>query len=223
MTTFLLSLLDKYPWLIYVVLVIFSVLLILFIIGVIQGREVSIYPPKIGSKVKKSDQSKNPTYKPSVTQSQQQTQNVNIYQSMTQEQIDEVASRIAEKVIVIRKEVNNQPPKFLYQPSELSDSLKYIYSARHEIERKVRNLVLTYGGEWAGHSMASFDTYLRYAKNGNVISKELHQEISDFYIMYTQPMINFEGVSDEQLLEVQYLATHINKQLDAIHVEPISL
>jgi hypothetical protein len=41
--------------------------------------------------------------------------------------------------------------------------------------------------------------------------------------MYTQPMINFEGVSEEQLQEIQYLAAHINHQLDAIPIGPMEL
>ena len=214
MTTFLISLFDKNPWLLYVLLGFIFLLLALFAFGIFQGREVSIYPPKIGPKIRKSDRS-------SVTQSQQQTQNVNIYQSFTSEQIEEVASRVAEKVVTIRKEVGNQPPRFLYQPPELSYSLEYIYSARHEIERKVRNLVLSHGGGWAGASMAGFNKYLDFARIGGVIPQELYNEIVDFFILYTQPMINFEEVSEEQLQEVQYLAAHINHQLDTIPLEPM--
>ncbi len=129
---------------------------------------------------------------------------------------------MAEKVVIIRREVNNQPPRFLYQPPELSDTLKYIYSARHEIEKKIRSLVLSTGGGWAGCSMAGFDNYLEKARVVNVISQDLHDEITDFIFMYMQPMINYEDVLEEQLQEVQYLVAHINRQLDAIPLGPLA-
>ncbi len=78
MTDFLIFLFDKNPWLLYVLLGFIFILLILLAFGIFQGREVSIYPPKIGPKIKKSVRSNKSPYRASSTQSQQQTQNVNI-------------------------------------------------------------------------------------------------------------------------------------------------
>lgn len=132
-----------------------------------------------------------------------------------------VFRRVAAVAEATRKEGGNKPPRILYQPPELSDTLKYIYSARHEIEKKVRHLVLSHGGGGAGSSMAGFDIYLDNAFRGNIISPELFAEITDFFIMYTQPTINFEETSEELLKEIQYLAAHINHQLDSIASDPM--
>ncbi len=131
---------------------------------------------------------------------------------LNHEQIEEVANRITEKVKNIQAELHNRPPEALYQPPRISDRLIYIYEVWHDIENKIRWLVLSWGGGWAGCSMADFDSYFEKAKMANLMPEGLANEINDFYY-YTRSIINGGDVSDTQFLRIQYLAANINYEL----------
>lgn len=109
--------------------------------------------------------------------------------SLGPEQMDQLSIRVAEKVQEIQREAREKQPGNIYQPPELPEGIRYIYSAQYDIERKVRSLVLSNGGPWMGSSWASFDTYLDYARTGNVIPEGLYTQINDFQF-FTQANLN---------------------------------
>jgi hypothetical protein len=132
--------------------------------------------------------------------------------SLNQEQLDEVISRVSAKVQTIQIKAQYKPPNALYQPPKLSDRLIYIYEVTHDIRNKIHKLVLSWGGGWAGCSMADLDSYLEKATSFNLIPESIANEINDFH-SYTLSIINGDDVSDTQFLRIQYLAANINEQL----------
>ena len=138
---------------------------------------------------------------------------VNITQSLTDRQMDNLAERIAEKVRIIQQEIDYESANALYRPSDLSARVVYIYATRHDIANKIRHVVLKHGA-WAGSSMADFSVFFDLAQSHALIAQELAQDIGQLY-HFTQFLLNANHVSsDEQFLEVQYLAMGINMQLD---------
>jgi hypothetical protein len=101
----------------------------------------------------------------------------------------------------------------LYRPPDLSARVVYIYAARHDIANKIRHVVLKHGA-WPGSSMADFNVFFDLTQSHALIAQELAQDIRQFY-QFTQFLLNANDVSsDEQFLEVQYLALDINRQLE---------
>jgi hypothetical protein len=124
----------------------------------------------------------------------------------------ELVERITERIQDVQTRSQSQTLDALYKPPELSERIIYIFSARHDLEMKIRRLVLLYGGGWAGASMASFDTYFQLAVSNDLISKSVAGEFNDFYY-FTQPMLNSDSVSDSQYLKIQYLAANLEQQI----------
>src|SRR5512135_2135276 len=58
---------------------------------------------------------------------------VNITQSLTDRQMDDLVERVAKKVRVIKQEVDYKSANALYRPPDLSTRIIYIYAARHDI------------------------------------------------------------------------------------------
>jgi hypothetical protein len=123
--------------------------------------------------------------------------------------------RILEKVRDIQENLQSQSVSTLYKPPSLSERLIYLYTVRHDIENKIREIVLSFGGSWMGATMASFDSYFEKALEHKLITEVVASEIYDFYY-YTQPIINSGDVSDSEHLRIQYLAANINHQLDYV-------
>ncbi len=132
--------------------------------------------------------------------------------ALTQEQMEEVINRVVAKVQVILTESQNKSPDDSYQPPKLSDRMIYTYEVRHDIEKRIRWLVLSVGGGWAGCSMAHFDTYFDLATSFKLISENLSNEIKDLY-NYTIFLINSEDVSAIEFLQLQIYAANIDRQL----------
>lgn len=216
MTNLLLDLINQYPWLIYVLLGIVGIILLLVIYILIKGGEVSLFGLKLSRKQGKEEQLPTP-------QHQQQTQTVNVQtesSNLSQEQIKDIARIVSEEVIEYKREVGDESPTAIYPVSKPPERIEYMYSVRYAIERKVRSLVLSNGGPWAGSSMATINTFLDYGVSGKVFSKYIAQDIHDF-LYYTQTLINSGGVSDGQFLEMQYQASKIIMQLDSIPMGPL--
>jgi hypothetical protein len=124
--------------------------------------------------------------------------------------------RIVERTRDIRADVENRPADELYRPPILPDRIAYVYAVRHHIADNVRNIVLNWGGGWAGCSAANFDIYFGLAQTHKLIPNKLAIEINDFYFL-TQPFLNSGNINqDEQFLETQYLAFDIDRQLNSV-------
>jgi hypothetical protein len=192
--------------------IIFLVFLILVLIIVLQKRNIKLPGLEISGS---NSENKNVSIKSQISPNITQNPTLNIYSGATisQEQMVELADMVTRRIKDFRQEVGNQPPSRIYKPSIPPEKINYIYFVRHDIESKIKNIVLGHGGPWAGASMASFDTFLDLAKTHHLISEQLAQGINDFYF-FTQAMLHSEQINDEHFLEIQYLAAKINRELD---------
>ena len=177
--------LIEYP--IILLLIILLIIVLFLIIVVIQGRYVKIWLIEIGEDPKKA----------------------------VARMADEMNKSAKESVENAKQEYKDIPKVQLYQPQKMSESTEYILSTKLDLENKIRRIVLSTGGGWAGSSMAEADTYLEYAINGGHIDKRLEHEIQDFYWII-KPGEFGEEIPDKQLFEIQLLATKIHNQLDDI-------
>jgi len=194
MADFFINLFTQYPWLIYIFITIILAVIFILVLVIVQGREVSIGPFKIG---KREIVSKTPT--------------------LNQSQMDELAKRISESVKEIKVGLENQQPSKVYQPTKLSDRHLYIYSARNDIQIKIARMVAAHDG-WPGISLATFEIFFSLVQEFHLIYDSLAQEIKDFYAL-TGPMLVNDTVYDSEFVQAQYLATNINLQLDQIPLE----
>jgi hypothetical protein len=71
-----------------------------------------------------------------------------------------------------------------------------------------------------GSTLAGFDTYLDYARTGELVPQRLVEDINDYYYI-TQGIINMGSTSDRGFLEIQYLASKIIMELDVIPLGPL--
>ena len=133
---------------------------------------------------------------------------------LTNEQMDAIADRVSERAETARKELKD--PDILFDVPGVSNRITHILKLRHEVEKKVKDIVLAWGGAWAGHSMAPFDTYYEHLTRLNLAPPKLIQEISDF-MFFSQAIIN-EGLgpTDEVYLQVQYAASQLVRELSII-------
>jgi hypothetical protein len=204
------DLIKQYP---AVALAVLIIIIILVAIIIIQGRSIDLPWLKIGSKAPKKTeiiQSKKQT------PPQTQTQNVHVYASppFTEEQIDDVARRVAAQIPKFQSEIANDPD-LLYHPPSLLPRIIYLHATIHDFTNKLRNIVVNEGGGWAGISMAGFGNFFDKAVNFNLLPKALITQISDFYI-YVQVYTNADNISDRVFLDIQYLATNIIRGLDDV-------
>lgn len=203
------ALLSQYSWLLYILIGAGVVFAFFAIAGFFQGRRITTPFGEIGEKASQGESTEAKS-----SQSLQQ-QIVYVTNSIDPEQLDEVSDRVAERVNELRSTVPNTQLQALHQPPPIPDRVDYILAVRYYIESKIREIVLSTGGHWAGSTWASFKVYLDYARTGNIISEELKREITDFYF-YTQGNINVGSVPDVQFLEIQYLALNLQRKLEAI-------
>lgn len=221
MTDALLEFFKQYPFVLYVLIIFAVVVIVIALVNLKQGRSFTSPIFGFGGKEEKKQGAIPQGQQPAIQQAPSVQQSPSIQNiinagtlSLSDEQKDDIANRVAEKVRVIRRDVDYQPANVLYRPPNLPERIAYIYAARHDIAAKVRNIVLNPGGAWAGHSMADFNTFIDLARTHSLISRELAQEISEFYY-FTQISLNQSNVdSDEQFLEIQYLALDISRRLE---------
>jgi hypothetical protein len=124
--------------------------------------------------------------------------------------IDEITEIVSKKMSgeALRKE------DFIFATPVLSERVIYIYAARHYIRRKITNIILENNG-WAGISMASFDTFFTLARDHQLISLKLAEDINEF-IIYTRSLLMEDNIPDDVFQNIQTLYTLIKIQLDEI-------
>lgn len=216
MTNLLLDLINQYPWLIYVLLGIVGIILLLVIYILIKGGEVSLFGLKLSRKQGKEEQLP-------ITQHQQQTQNVKVYtgsEALSDDEIKGIASQISEEIRSVWQYENEKSLGTIYKIPSLPERVLYVYSVRYAIERRVRSLVLSNGGPWAGSSMATIKTFLDYGVTGRVISQNIAADINDF-LYYTQSLVNSGNLNDGEFIQMQYQASRIFSVLDEIPMGPL--
>ncbi len=206
------ELILKIPWLLWLTIVAAVIYFVLLVIGFIQGRKISTPFGTIGGNKLDSTEDKVDSQGQIVSQSNFQQNTMYITTFFSDQQMDDVANRVAKKVAVIQENYPNISPHVLNQHPPISERIYYILAARYEIERRIRDLVLDYGGGWAGSSWASFEDYFSLAKSSDIITKELAKEINDFYL-YTQAHINSGRVPDQEFLVIQFLFLDIKRSL----------
>lgn len=190
--------LNNDPRLIYVVGVIF---IVLFLLAFYQGRRLKIPMLEIGEK---------PQPLPSP---------INIYPpgsaELSEEKKREIVDEIMVKIKEERKKSRFEDDKLIYKPAEMPKRTHYVFAAKTEIENKIRELTISHFGGFAGVSMAPAEIFLEMGVREDLISKELEIGISEFYWLIT-PGIFGEVIYDELFLDIQYMATKINRELDKI-------
>lgn len=203
------NILINNPWLLNLITLVscclLPIILLFAMIGIATGRTFSTPFFTIGPK------------EPSKSETPPTFQNVinNNAPGMTTEQMDQLAERITQKAETIKQQDNQSAVKYYYQPPALPEHLAYILSVRFDIEQKVASIVLTYGGPWAGSSMATADKFFDLASRHNLIPKQLEQEIADFY-SFTQIFLRGLTVDDNSMLRIQYLASYLARELDYV-------
>ena len=191
---FLLALYEKNPlYLVSFIVGVFIVgVLIIFIAGIIQGRGISLWGFKIDPRI-------TPTTSNNID-------------------MEGLAERISEK---LSKEKFSKD-RLRYSPPELSEQQAYIYSARQDIGEKISDIVLSFGGGWAGVSMANFDTFFDMAKDHKLISEKLAEDINEFMV-YTTTLLNEDFISESGYNNVKEFYELIRIQLDSTPIRPVEL
>jgi hypothetical protein len=87
------------------------------------------------------------------------------------------------------------------------------------IGRKVRDIVLGWGGPWAGASWASFDTFFNLAQSHEIVSESILQDIGNFK-WTINPGIFGDEIRDNQFNDAKQLAGKILRELDEIEIGP---
>lgn len=178
-------------------------------------REHKKIVPEIQNQAQPTAISHIPSISPEIHQSP--TININTEPlKLSAQQVDDIAIRISERIQEIKSEIKTKPSDLLYQPPEIPERIIYILSVKYTIDVKIMNIVLETGGHWAGSTMAGFDTFLDLAYGQKLITEGLAQEYSDFFY-YTQPLLlDGNANNNEVFLQVQYLALHLNRNLDSV-------
>jgi len=190
------DLLTQFPWLIYVLLalacVLLPVIIALAFVGFIQGREVSTPLFKVGPKHQ-------PQPPPSISE----------------EQMQEVAARVRATLQDYRKRQSKSPkPRSPHIPGVPQRTAR-IVALKLAIDRNVRDIVLAWGGGWAGSSIAEFETFHELAQQHGIIPDAVLQDISDFNWL-SKPGIYGDPVYPSLLKDLDDLAAKILRELSAL-------
>ena len=201
------ELVIQYPWLLYLLiflaLLIFPLLVGMAVVGFIQGREVSIPIFRVG---------------PHPSSNPPQVQSIELSMSgITDENIDDITERVRERLEKYKAEEGISEEAVPLDRDVLSDHSVDLYRMKVAIGKKVREIVLSWGGGWAGSSLASFETFYDLAGQHNLIPDEILQDIQAFEWLL-RPGIYGDQIGAEQYQEISQLAAKILDQLDEIEV-----
>lgn len=200
----LLQFFDKYPWLLIIMVVI--ILGGVFLIS--KRNDITTPWFKISpsnSKEHKSEPNQSVVVQNVITPS---------VSKFSDEELEDVGERMARYVLDIQaKTTTHEKP--LFDPPKIPERIAYYYNVWNYIETLIRHIVLSWGGPWAGHSLADFSVYFDLAITQNLISDELKAKIQDFQL-YAQPFINNNSITDKGFLDIQYLSSDICEQLNGI-------
>ncbi len=200
------ELVTKYPFLLYLLIaascVVLPVLIVIAIMAFLQGREVDTPILRIGAKP--TVESATPSAIPPVTPG-----------TLTQDQMDEVVSRVSASLRAEAAKSNAESGPKELQPAKVPDHTLGLFAAKLAIQRKIRDIVVSTGGGWAGVSLASLERFQELADQFSMIDKEVLQQVNDF-LWLTIPGIYGDSISDEQYQETMQLANIIMKKIEGM-------
>jgi hypothetical protein len=236
---FILQVLTANPWLIWVFLGLF--VLVVFIAVLIQQREFRSPFFGIGGRTPPPTASAIPSAQPI-----QQT--FNLGQQLTEEQYEIIYQRFIkrweaehpnvpaaisepqEKATIRHKtepvvlgntadakdanqdEIPARPP--LFTPVEPPTRVVELFKIKLTVDNKVRKVFFARGGDgWAGVGMASVETFLDYSVNAGFITRELADEVRGLHGEMI-PWIYGQDVPDEFFERIQIIASDIIRRLD---------
>lgn len=203
----ILDFLQNNPVVLYILLGSFVLLVIVVAIQIFRGREFISKWFSVNTKT----ETPNPVNEV-VPVSATFTNIVNTSGSvLPQEQLNLLASIIAEKT----RGPNTTSVTPLFKPPELPERVAYILAARRQIEGKVSGIVFEWGGGWMGMSMVPFDSFWDKVTSFHLIPEKLEQDIMEFFV-FVEPYLSFRQITDDVFLDIQYLASHINSDLDMV-------
>lgn len=180
-------------------LVLLSILIITFglmLIGFIQGREISLWPPRIGQKI---------LHVPTEINEQK----ITTYINQKRHELNELSDLN-----------NNSNPDSIgllsYKPPEISNRLKYVLSAMMDINSKIKKLGHSHGGGWPGISMAGVGTFIKILDDEKLLTDSFHKSYG--YLNYLLiPHVSFgENINDRLFLEIQILIFDLHRTLEDI-------
>jgi hypothetical protein len=206
------DLIAQYPIILYLLLclsiLVFPLVAVLGLVGFVQGREFSTPLFKVGARPA-------PTPPLGVPSDQ-------LHTPMTEDQLADIAERVRAKLDEYKKEEGLTDETLLLKLPNLPKHTIDLFAMKVAIGQRVREIVLSYGGAWAGSSWASLDTYFELAQNLGVLDKQLVEDIGSFDWVIT-PGIYGDEIGEDQFRDASQLASKILRQLEKIEPGPMAM
>jgi hypothetical protein len=217
-----LSILEQYPALIYVLLGGMCLFVMtagsVALWGLWRGRAVKIPGVSVGPEVHKEVPPAPPapeilpvsvtaTSTATATANPSQSQTVNVLAEIKPENFPELADQIAARVQEIKVEQPQPTPVPASDLPALSDDLGYVLRAQLEMRNRVAEVVLAWGGGWAGHSLWSLGGYTNLAEEHRLISGQLSADITQFMHL-TATVFSGGSTGGYDVEDARTLATH---------------
>ncbi|MCJ7622746.1 MAG: hypothetical protein MUO76_04520 [Anaerolineaceae bacterium] len=192
------ELLNMYPFLIWVILILaviaIPLIISLVVTAVRQGRELKTPWISLGPKLQES-------------------------LKIGEEEIKKIAQRVQEELSTYRQEEGLTEESLSPDIQDFPEYTINLFKMDLMIGRKIRDIVLGWGGGWAGHSWASFETYFDLAQSHKLVDESIFKEIGEFKWI-SNPGIFGDDISEGQYRDAEQLAGKILRQLDEIIIEP---
>ncbi len=192
------TLLEQYPFLIWVVLILALIAVPLIIALVVsalkQGRELKTPIISLGPRIP------HPL-------------------AIGDDEIEEIVQRVRTELEEYRQEegITKEAlsPDLPHFPEHTIDLFKMDLL----ISRKIRDIVLDWGGPWAGASWASFETFSKLAQSHELVSESILRDIGEFKWIIN-PGIFGDEIGESQFNDAKQLAGKILRELDEIEIVP---
>jgi hypothetical protein len=124
--------------------------------------------------------------------------------------------RVVVKEVTSNQELDNNPkPKYFFTPSEIPDKTKYVYAAKLEIDRKIRDIAYSHGGGYAGITLARPARFYDALKMWDILDSDVDAALSAFDFTI-RPADFGDEISDTQFNDIQYLYKYIMDRLENI-------
>jgi hypothetical protein len=206
------ELIAQYPFILYLLLclsiLVFPLVAILGIVGFIQGREFSTPVFKVGARPGLVG---SPGGTPGRTEG-----------PISEAQLEDIAERVRARLDAYKEQEGLSDETLLFQPPELPDNTMSLFAMKTAIGRRIRELVLSHGGAWAGSSWASLETFLGHARNMNLLDDGLWEDVGSFEWVIT-PGIYGDEIGEEQFRDASQLGSKILRQLDEVEMGPMAM
>jgi hypothetical protein len=137
---------------------------------------------------------------------------------ISEENIDQITERVRERLEKYKEEEGISEEIVPFYGDDLPDQSLDLYRMKVAIGKKVREIVLSWRGGWAGSSLASFETFIGLAGQHSLIPEEILQDIEAFEWLLL-PGIFGDQIGPEQYQEISQLTAKILDQLDEVDVQ----